>query len=420
MAALLILGGFVLIALGLLWLVALAFQVSVLWGVSSLFPPMLLVFVIRCWSVARKAVIFTALGCVPVVAGFTQLSSQQPERVDALLNLSWLQPVAGESAPVHINLHGELYGQPFKPHYGELLDGVLVLREGDDFFAQRELRITLPAQLISKDPDTLRLDVLPQDTGVLPDVEIMWLQAQHRLPEARRINRGYTLYLDLHREAPNTLRGGFHLVLPTRFKTSMSGEVQLKTDHLNYVDGKVDRQFDAVSTLEFVLKEYLQRRYRAEQVHIEPFVTPTRLTAPLTIKLTAHTDGLRRTESVRLVKNNETGWQVAGEQYPQYFAQAKSSSAQAKVSAEQAGSLATTPAVDRRIGFSLQRLLVNPLDYLHLTVHIVTSRGNQVTGRFMGLTAEDTLIISREVQAPGSITFTVLPTEVEQITLLQP
>ena len=123
MAALLILGGFLLIALGLLWLVLLAFQVSVLWGVSSLFPPMLLVFVVRWWHVARKAVMFTALGCVPVIAGFTQLSSLQPERFDALVSLSWLQPVEGESTSEQFNLRGELYGQSFKPHYGELLDG---------------------------------------------------------------------------------------------------------------------------------------------------------------------------------------------------------------------------------------------------------------------------------------------------------
>src|SRR5690554_5670612 len=213
MAALLILGGFLLIGLGLLWLVVLAFKVSLLWGFGSFFPPVTLLFIVRRWTAARKAVMFTGLGLVPLTAGMTQLANEDAAKFTALWQLSWLQPAAEtRQAKVDIDLHGEPYGQVFQPQHAELINGVLVLREGRDFFAQRELRIVLPSNLASQIGKTLRLDVLPQDSGDLPEIEIMWLQADRLLPQARRISRGYTLHLNLLRQPPNTLQGDFHLV----------------------------------------------------------------------------------------------------------------------------------------------------------------------------------------------------------------
>ena len=69
---------------------------------------------------------------------------------------------------------------------------MLSLRQGHDFYAQRELQIRLPAQPLG----ALRLDVLPEDGGALPEVELSWLQPEQDRPRARRL-RGYTLHLDL-------------------------------------------------------------------------------------------------------------------------------------------------------------------------------------------------------------------------------
>lgn len=421
MAALLILGGFLLIGLGLLWLVMLAFKVSLLWGFGSFFPPITLLFIVRCWPVARKAVVFTALGFVPLTAGVTQLAKEDASKVDALLSLSWLQYVAEDThTNMRINLHGELYGQSFQPHYGELIDGVLVLREGRDFFAQRELRIALPRSLVEPAVKTLRLDVLPQDIGDLPEIEIMWLQPEQGLPEARRISRGYTLHLDLLRQPPNTLQGDFHLVLPPHFKTSMSGDVQLLTDRLQYIDGEVDRQYDAISTLEYVIEDYLQRRFAVERARIEPIEAPMPLVSPIDMTVTANILGQQRTAFVRLIKDTQGSWMVAGDQYPKYVAQTQIDTS--TVSEERVAAIRhnDTRGSDRRVRFTLQRLLSNPAQYQDVHVHVQTTQGNQVTGRFVGLNAEGALIIEREVKAPGTVSFTLLSNEISQITLLEP
>lgn len=421
MAALLILGGFLLIGLGLLWLVVLAFKVSLLWGFGSFFPPITLLFIVRCWSVARKAVVFTALGLVPLTAGVTQLASEDASKVEALLNLSWLQHATEEAhTKVRFDLHGELYGQTFQPHYGELIDGVLVLREGRDFFAQRELRIALPRSLVSQTMKTLRLDVLPQDIGDLPEIEIMWLQAGQALPEARRISRGYTLHLDFLSQPPNKLQGGFHLVLPPQFKTSMSGDVQLLTDRLQYIDGEVDRKYDAISTLEYVIEDYLQRRFAVDSARIEPIETPMPLVSPIDMTVTADILGQQRIAFVRLIKDTRGSWMVAGDQYPKYVGQTQSNTSTAS---EEKGTLIShnaNPRSDRQIRFTLQRLLANPVEYQNVEVQVQTTQGNQVRGRFVSLNAEGALIIEREVKAPGMVSFTLLPNEISQIILLEP
>lgn len=420
MAALLILSGLLLIVLGLLWLILLAFQVSLLWGVGSLLPPILVVFIVRCWAVARKAVVLTALGFIPLIVGITQLASIDSSRVEALLNLSWLQPAEDTQPKVQIDLAGELSGQSFRPHYGELIDDVLVLREGSDFFAQRELRIALPSHLTAGAIERLRLDVLPQDSGQLPEIEIMWMVPEQGLPEARRIGQGYTLHVDLQRQPPNQLQGDFHLVLPPHFKTSVSGEVQLVTDRLHYTDGQVDRNFDDIDTLEYVIEDYLQRRFATAEVYVEPFESPQAFTPPLELTLSAGVAEQRRSVFVRLLKDPHKGWYVAGDQYPEYSAEPAQT---AVLAAEQAAldkQQTKIRAVDRRTRFSLQRLLVNPAQYQRLQMHVQTTQGNQVTGRFVGLDAEGALVIERTVKAPGTVSFTLPPADIARITLLEP
>lgn len=419
MAALLILAGLLLIFLGWLWLIVSAFGVSLLWGIGSLLPPVLCVFVVRCWKVACKGVVVIALGFVPLIVGLTQLASVDSTRIESLFNLSWLQETESVQSSTQIDLNGELYGQPFRPQYGELIDGVLLLREGKDFFAQRELRIALPSSA-QNSTQGLRLDVLPQDSGELPEIEIMWLLPDQSLPEARRVGRGYTLHLDLQAQAPNLLTGNFHLVLPPQFNTSMSGEIQLLTNRLRYLEGQVDRTYDDVSTLEYVVHDYLERRFNQDGIVVEPFATPESFNTPLAVTIRAYIDGQLRTMSLSLNKDAQARWLVEGDQYPARAVQQKRAVAPAAALEQVSAKPTLQRSVDRRVRFSLQRLLVNPAQYQGLQVHVETVQGNQVKGRFVGLDTEGALIISRELKAPGTVSFALFPEEVRQMTLLEP
>jgi DNA-binding transcriptional LysR family regulator len=171
-------------------------------------------------------------------------------------------------AELSIELHGELNGQPFLPQQGELFGSVLSLREGQDFFASRELVIRLQQPVTG----ALRLDVLPGDQGPLPEIEVSWLLPEQELPEARRLSHGYTLHLNLQPLPPNKLAGDFHLVLPAQFKTTLSGRIEVFRDGLRYRDGKVDRHVDSSDTLAYVIWEF-EKGGRELRVHADGQLT---------------------------------------------------------------------------------------------------------------------------------------------------
>lgn len=202
-------------------------------------------------------------GLHPLVVGLALLASHDAARLEAILSLRWLKPEARPPAELAIALSEEFNGKPFAPQSGELINGVLSLRQEHDFYAQRELQIRLPAQPLG----ALRLDVLPEDGGALPEVELSWLQPDQDLPEARRLLRGYTLHLDLRPKAPNRLEGEFHLSLPSDW-TTLSGHVELYTDRLRYRHGKVDLGYDSDDTLALVLRDYLQRHFASRDVSL--------------------------------------------------------------------------------------------------------------------------------------------------------
>ncbi|HBS77698.1 MAG TPA: MFS transporter, partial [Pseudomonas sp.] len=312
MDALLILGGLLLILAGLIWLVVLAFGTGLLWGVGSLLPPVTLVYVARHWMVARKAVGLSGLGVIPLVVGFTLLANHEPERVAAIASLEWLEPdEQTQSQQLSFRLHGELDGRSFSPQFGSYVDGVLTLREGDQLFARQEVSIRLGA----KPSGAIQVDVLPQDVDPAPVVEINWMRPEQELPEARRIQSGYTLHLNLQPAPPNKLVGDFHLVLPAHYQTSLSGQVELFTDNLRYRAGRVDLTHDSVDTLAYVAGDYLQRRFETRDVTIES-VAPVNLPASsLVLSISAKIEGTAQLFDLAISKGDQ-GWAVEDDTFP--------------------------------------------------------------------------------------------------------
>lgn len=414
MDALLILGGLLLILAGLIWLVMLAFGTSLLWGWGSLIPPITLVYVLRHWRTARKAVALAGLGFIPLVVGLTLLASHDATRLAAILSLDWAKPAYQAPAELDIALRGELNGQAFMPQHAELIDGVLSLREGQDFFARREVKIRLPQG--AKAP--IRLDVLPEDSGNLPEIEVSWLLPEQDLPEARRLSKGYTLHLDLQVLAPNKLSGDFHLVLPPQYATTLSGSLELFTDRLRYRDGQLDTTFDSQETLDHVLEDYLQRRFASRLVQVQPIANLTFPVSRLPLNVTARVNG--QDEQVELVlRKGERGWHVEGDRYPPLT---EASSAPGKPSAPTitAPREQSRSSVDRRLRFSLLRLLSNPQQYQSLSMRVFKVSGGAAEGRFAGLDGDGNIRLRQQHGGAGQATFTLHPDAISRVELLEP
>ena len=414
MDALLILGGLLLIVFGLVWLVTLAFGSSLFWGLGSLFPPLTLLYVVRHWRTARKAVVLGSLGFIPLVIGLVLLANHDPERLQAILSLRWLEPAEQAPKELAINLRGQLHGEAFAPQQAELIDGVLSLREGEDFFARREVNIRLPRVPTGE----LRLDILPGDNGPLPEIEISWLQPEQDLPEARRLSQGYTLHLNLQPLAPNKMAGEFHLILPPQYQTALSGKLELFTDRLRYREGKVDTRFDSRDTLVYVLEDYLQRRYVSRNVSVRQ-LPPLNLPAQqVDVQIEAVVDGQVQPLALTLSKSPNRGWMVQGDHYERLPASLVAPVAQIATKPVEAPRSRST--LDRRLRFSLERLLRAPDQYLNLRMRALTEKGRAAEGQFAGINADGRIVIRRELSGPGEASYILRPAEITQIELLEP
>jgi hypothetical protein len=414
MEAVLILGGLLLLLYALVWLLGLAFAQGPLWGWASLLlPPVLLLFALRFWRKSRNAVLLAGLACVPVIAGLTQLAAEDSERLRAIVSLDWLQPAAKARSGMNIELTGTFAGRSFAPQSGELVDGVLTLREVRDFYALQELRIRLPQQPVGG----LRLDVLPQDSGALPQIELSWLLPEQELPEARRISAGYSLHLDLQPLAPNKLSGAFHLILPARYQTALSGTLEVYTDQLRYRNGKLDARHDSTQTLEKVISNYLQRRFGSTAVELNALPPQNFAREQIDVLIQARVQGVEQQLPLRLLKRDPSGWAVEGDNYPPLESRP---AAVQSVAQEPAQTAPREARRDRRTDFSLQRLLDQPQRYQNLMLRLRSERGSLREGRFGGLDADGRLLIKTSMAAVGEASFTVRPEEISEIWLLEP
>lgn len=414
MDALLILGGLLLMLSGLVWLVMRAFATSLLWGLGSLLPPITLVYVLRYWRRARSAVGLLALGFIPLIVGLVLLANKDAERLQAILSLNWLQPAEQAPAELDIQLRGELNGQPFMPQHAELIDGVLSLREGQDFFARREVKIRLPKAAGAP----IRLDVLPEDQGALPEVEVSWLLPEQDLPEARRLSKGYTLHLNLQALPPNKLSGDFHLVLPPQFGTTLSGRLELFTDRLRYRDGQLDTAFDSQDTLARVVEDYLQRRFSSRVVQLLELPTVSFPASSVPLAVVAQVNGQEQRLDLLLEKGSR-GWQVQGDRYPALNLPSPVAE-KPLVNENVAANELARAKPDRRQRFSLLRLLSNPQQYQNLSMRVVKLSGGTAEGRFAGLDVDGSIRLSQQHGGAGQATFTLHPDDISRVELLEP
>lgn len=412
MDTLLILGGLLLILCGYAWLVMLAFERGLLWGLACLLPPLAPVFLLRHWARGRKALVLGALGFIPLVVGLAMLASEDGARLQAILSMKWLNSAPAEVPELAIALRGELNGQAFAPQQAELIGGVLSLREGEDFYAHRELQLRLHGEVNGP----LRLDVLPEDSGRLPDVEISWLAPGHDLPEALRLRSGYTLHLDLRPEAPNRMIGAFHLVLPAQYRTTLSGQIELYTDRLRYRDGQVDTRYDSMDTLTYVVRDYLQRRFAGSRIDLAslPRQDLQRHEVHLSVDFTQ--DGRPQSLPLTLSRSDNRGWAVGDDHYPKRAAQP---SAASPLATPQAAPVAETQG-SAGGALSLERLLATPQRYLNRGMRVTTERGRTAEGIFTGLDQDGRIVIRHSLSGAGEASYSLRPSEIVDIELLAP
>lgn len=394
--------GVLLLLVGWFWLLLRAFASGLLWGWAVLSVVLLPVYAIRHWQLARLAIVLMGLGGLLFVGGGVSLYHSAQQLAPAVGGTD-----ANDASASNIALEGEFLGQPFAPGYAELVDDQLVLREGDGFYASRELRIHLP---VVKRGAPINISVLPLDEKPLPELELSWIAPGRTLPETLRVSQGYTLRLNLSRVQPNRLVGDLYLALPVRFQTLLVGEMELLADRLYYLGNRVDTRVNSRETVAYVITDYLQRRFATEQVRLDflPALELARRSSD--VRLRARVDGVMHELEIVLIKDFRGHWQVEGDRFPPLPSPLMIRQATDAVAEVQ----------DRRRDFTLQRLLDKPGDYRHLALSVQNTQGGQVSGRFEGLDDNGKLLIRRRIGSSGSVAFAIDIEVIRHIELLEP
>ncbi len=246
------------------------------WVAGSVFMPVVvLLYYRRHWEDLWVAALVQAAGLVMAVSGLLMLFFQSTQP-DGLLEAGHGSVesgvMAGQSSGFvdseralkllvrqgpGTRLQGRIHGEGFVPDRVDLIDGVLRMRQGGGFFPEREIAVVFGDEAMPG--ERLKRAVSPQQSDA-PEVHVSWRDGQGQ-PQTDIIRRGYRMEIDLAPGARNRLTGYVQIVLPDRWESYASGDVDVITSHLRYRGDEVDRHFDHEDTLRYVAEDYLRSQY---------------------------------------------------------------------------------------------------------------------------------------------------------------
>jgi hypothetical protein len=167
-----------------------------------------------------------------------------------------------------------------------------------------------------------------------------------------------------------------------------------------------------------VLEDYLQRRYVSRNVSVRPLPSINLPAQQVDVQIEAMVDGQVQPLALSLSKSPNRGWMVQGDNYPRLPATLVAPVVQ--LASKPVEATRSRSTLDRRLRFSLERLLRAPDQYLNLRMRALTEKGRAAEGQFAGINADGRIVIRRELSGPGEASYILRPTEVTQIELLEP
>ena len=209
---------------------------------------------------------------------------------------------------------GRIKGQPFLIGRAVLNNGKLELRQGEDFFADRDITVSLPRQ----DSYANRTISVSESSGFdAPQISISYKVEGKNLPESEFISSPYRMQLEFGTPTEVGIPFGIDLSIPGSPQTQAKGQFFAAFTEVRVVDGKVDLTLDTFDTLRFAARTWLKQN-RAEQlpslgddfgVSIASFGEPAYLTTGFVGFEMTDTSGSVAPVKLQLLKD-EKGWRV--------------------------------------------------------------------------------------------------------------
>lgn len=192
------------------------------------------------------------VGAMPVMAG----SKKVEMNTFANSREAVLLAIRSDANPM---LTGRLRGRDFVYSEARLVNGVLTVQQGEGFIPEMEVRLLLDLDAATLTDERQAIYVRPSDEHP-PELHIS-RRDRHGVLHTEIVHGGYQMELQLTRRDDQTLAGFLQVILPDPDRSYLSGEMLVRTNHLRYVNGRVDLAYDHPDTLEYVGRQYLETQY---------------------------------------------------------------------------------------------------------------------------------------------------------------
>jgi hypothetical protein len=117
---------------------------------------------------------------------------------------------------------GKVRGKPFTVERAEIQNGILKLRQGKDFFADKSFTIFLFLKK-GESAEGKSFNVTPQSGFGSPHIHLSYKVEGKQLPKTDMLMEGYTMQLEFGRAQGKKLPGKIRLVLPADKKSHVAG-----------------------------------------------------------------------------------------------------------------------------------------------------------------------------------------------------
>lgn len=163
---------------------------------------------------------------------------------------------------------GQIHGFPFIYQDAVLKDGILTLRQGEEYFPDLSVMIFLflePGEVPSG--RVFGIDA-PADSGTRPHVHLSWKDPPTAdMPKsAAFLPDAHVLRLELGQAADKKLPGKIYLSVPDEFPTRVSGTFEADIEGFILTDGEADLMSDAVGTVQWVVERYIRQSHPDREI----------------------------------------------------------------------------------------------------------------------------------------------------------
>jgi hypothetical protein len=148
--------------------------------------------------------------------GTDETAAAAPARKAQPIVQASLAPIPGAPA------QGEVNGVRFAVRKAYVENGILHLRQGEDFFADQEFVVFMFLDQ-GRRLDDLKFNVAGEGELGDPHVHLRYKVPNKSLPETEMFMRGYEMWLEFGKQTGNSITGRIHLRLPTKVKSYVVG-----------------------------------------------------------------------------------------------------------------------------------------------------------------------------------------------------